>query len=172
MTTPIDRTAAHHSGAAMRQPSPAIGVPWLAQEELARRLIRAMVPCRDPLSRPNLVATYLYLRYVRRHQEVVGGLYLDHRRWLADQEIFRGGLCKVVAQQALLLRPALETGARQLLAFHIRPQRGSQPDAADLAFTLRLREAGELVRIRLVDLWILGSPTEAQSVLGNCAPHR
>jgi DNA repair protein RadC len=130
----------------------------LAAAELGRRLVRARIPEREPLSRPAAAASYLALRYAGRDQEVLGALYLDTRnRLLAERELYRGTLNRAAVEPRLILKEGLLRGAAAMIVFHTHPSGDPTPSAEDLAFTRRLAEAGEIVGIRLVDHLILGS---------------
>ncbi len=62
----------------------------LAAVELSRRFARARIPAPELLDQPAAVATYLYLRYEHRDQEIMGALYLDVRnRLIAEAEVYR-----------------------------------------------------------------------------------
>ena len=130
----------------------------LAAVELARRLARARLPDREPLSHPQAVARYLCLRYALGEQEVMGALFLDTRNRLIDErEIFRGTLSRAAVEPRALLKQGLLRDAAALILFHTHPSGDPSPSPEDLAFTRRMGEAGEVVGIRLVDHLIVGS---------------
>lgn len=136
---------------------PAQQAALLAALELGRRLARARLPEREPLSRPEAVACYLALRYGNGAQEIMGALYLDVRnRLLAEEEIFRGTLSRAAVEPRALLKKGLLCDAAGYVLFHTHPSGDPSPSAEDLAFTRRASQAGELVGVRLVDHLILG----------------
>lgn len=129
----------------------------LAAMELGRRVLRTQIPERDPLTRPNEVASYLAFRYRTRDQEVVGALFLDSRnRLMGEKEIFRGTLSRAAVEPREILKEGLLRGAAGILLFHTHPSGDPSPSTDDLLFTRRLAEAGEVVGVRLVDHMILG----------------
>lgn len=137
---------------------PAKVATLLASVELGRRFARAELPEKDPMTHPEIVARYLFLRFGVRDQEVMGALYLDTRnRLLAESETFRGTLNRAAVEPGALLKTGLLHGAAGLVVFHTHPSGDPSPSAEDLAFTRRLAEAGRTVGIRLVDHLILGS---------------
>ncbi len=137
---------------------PAKSAALLAAVELGRRLARARLPEREPLTHPAAVASFLALRYAQRDQEVMGALYLDTRnRLIAECEIFRGTLNRAAVEPRAVLKQGLLRDAAGLVLFHTHPSGDPAPSAEDLAFTRRMAEAGELVGVRLVDHLILGS---------------
>ncbi len=137
---------------------PAKVASLLAAVELARRLARADLPERVPLSHPRAVASYLSLRYSLKAQEVMGALYLDTRnRLLAEAELFRGTLNRAAVEPRAILKRGLLRDAAGILLFHTHPSGDPSPSAEDLAFTRRMAEAGDLIGLRLMDHLILGA---------------
>jgi DNA repair protein RadC len=129
----------------------------LATHELARRLARAEVPEREPMSRPAEVARYLALRYARRDQEVMGALFLDtRRRLIGEAELFRGALTRASVEPRQILALALDHAAESLALFHTHPSGDPSPTVEDVRFTRRMAEACAVVGVRLVDHIILG----------------
>lgn len=143
----------------------------LAAVEIGRRLARAVVPQRDPMSHPGAVASYLRLRYCRGEQEVMGALYVDARnRLLGESEIFSGTLSRAAVEPRAILKQALLRDAAGIILFHTHPSGDPTPSAEDLSFTRRMREAAEIVGVRLVDHLILGNGGRWTSLerLGDC----
>lgn len=137
---------------------PAKAATLLAALEIASRVAREQLPEREPLTRPAEVARYLALRYWARDQEVMGALFLDARsRLLGEKELFRGTLDRAIAEPREILKEALLRGAAGVILFHTHPSGDPSPSPEDLTFTRRMRDAGELVGVRLLDHFILGS---------------
>lgn len=140
------------SSVAERQLSAATTARLLAAVEISRRMARAEIAEREPLSHPEAVARYLAVRRWLTTQEVMGALYLDTRnRLLAEREIFRGTLNRAAVEPRPILREGLALAAAGVILYHTHPSGDPAPSAEDLAFTRRLAEAGELVGMRLVD---------------------
>lgn len=130
----------------------------LAGLELARRLARAELAHDDELlAHPRGVADYLRLRFGRLDQEVMGALYVDlGHRLLRESEIYRGTLTRAAVEPRTILREGLLAGAAAMFVFHTHPNGDPAPSVEDLEFTERLRVAGEVMGIRLLDHMILG----------------
>lgn len=149
---------------------PAKVATLLAAVELARRLSRARLPEREPLSHPQAVATYLMLRYAVQGQEVMGALYLDARnRLIGEKELYRGTLSRAAVEPRAVLKEGLLRDAAGFVLFHTHPSGDPSPSAEDLGFTRRIGEAGELLGIRLVDHLILGLADRWTSLKQRCA---
>lgn len=140
--------------------------PWLRQAkaatllaalELGRRLARCQLPERDVLDNPPAVADYLWLRYGKVDQEVMGVLFLDARNRLrAEREMYRGTQDRIRVEPRAILREALIQRAHAVLLFHTHPSGDPTPSTEDLAFTERMREASRIVGVRLADHMIVG----------------
>ena len=129
----------------------------LAALELGRRLARCQLPKRDLLDRPPAVADYLWLRYGRVDQEVMGVLFLDSKNRLrAEREIYRGTQDRIKVEPRAILREALIQRAHSTLLFHTHPSGDPTPSLEDLAFTERMKEASSIVGVRLADHMIIG----------------
>jgi DNA repair protein RadC len=130
----------------------------LAAVELGRRLARDEAFDRESLQSPSLVARYLCLRYRLLDQEVMGALFLDLRhRLIAERELFRGTLDRAAVEPRQIFKEALLLGAAGVILFHTHPSGDPSPSPEDLSFTQRMRAAGELLGIALVDHVILGT---------------
>ncbi len=137
---------------------PAQSATLLAAVELGRRLARARLPERQPLTNAEAVARYLGMRYALRDQEVMGALYLDTRnRLIREREIYRGTLSRAAAEPRAVLKAGLLADAAGFVLFHTHPSGDPSPSVEDLSFTRRIRDAGEVVGIRLVDHLILAT---------------
>ena len=62
-----------------------------------------------------------------------------------------GGITHTVVDIRLLLKIALEQGAVSLILSHNHPSGSTIPSKEDLQLTQRVREAGQLLDIRLLD---------------------
>lgn len=134
------------------------GAVVLAAIELGRRLAASKIPERQILSRPSAVASYLMLRFARREQEVMGGLFLDDKhRLISSKEFFRGTRCRTSVEPRVVLREAVLRGAEGLLLFHTHPSGDPSPSVEDLYFTRRMVVAADVLGVALVDHMILGS---------------
>jgi DNA repair protein RadC len=137
---------------------PAKAATLLAAVEIAGRIAREQLGERELLTRPAEVARYIHLRFWARDQEVVGALFLDSRnRFLGDKELFRGTLNRAVADPREILKEAIVRGAAAVILFHTHPSGDPSPSESDFAFTRRLKEAAEIVGLRLADHMIIGA---------------
>jgi DNA repair protein RadC len=101
----------------------------------------------------------------------MGALFLDIRsRLLGEREIYRGTLDRTAVEPREILRESLLRGAAGVIVFHTHPSGDPSPSQEDFAFTRRLRDAGDVLGVRLVDHLVLGSQERWVSLreLGAC----
>ncbi len=125
----------------------------LAAVELGRRLHRQTGP---PVTSPQeaylLVADMAELR-----KEHFRCLYLDaRRRLLSSETISIGTLTASLVHPREVFQPAVARSAASLLVAHNHPSGDPEPSAEDLALTRRLRQAGDILGIELVDHLVVG----------------
>lgn len=127
----------------------------LAAVELGRRLARNAMPP-ELLEDPARVARYLYLRYHRLDQEVMGALFLDarHRR-VGESEFFRGTWARMLVEPRPILREAIRRNAQGILLFHLHPSGDPTPSEEDKVFTERMRHCCAHMGFDLLDHLIL-----------------
>lgn len=148
----------NHRSPHVRSLGPVGSATLLASLELGRRVARAAVPERDPMSHPGAVARYLALRFAAPGQEIMGALYLDSRnRLMGEQEVYRGTLNRAAVEPRAVLKEGLLRDAAGFVLFHTHPSGDPSPSAEDLAFTRRLAQSGELIGVRLIDHLIIGA---------------
>ena len=129
----------------------------LAAVELSRRLATPTEGVGDQLQDPAFAARFLYLRFARSHQEILGAVFLDDfYRPLSALELFRGVRRKLVVNPQPILREALRRNASNVMLFHTHPSGDPTPSQEDRNMTERARQACELLGIELVDHLVLG----------------
>lgn len=124
---------------------------------LGRRAARSTV---DPLLRIRGGAD-LYERFRARfhgaRKETFMAIYLDGRnRLVREERVSEGTLNAAVVHPREVFGPALRCGAASVVVFHNHPSGDPAPSAEDFAVTSRLRDAGVLVGIPLLDHCIIG----------------
>jgi DNA repair protein RadC len=125
--------------------------------ELSRRISRREARRKISFDSPSGVAAY-YIEALRcEEQEVVCALMLDtknHR--LGEAEIFRGTVNQsLISPRELFLSP-FSYHAVSFILVHNHPSGDPSPSREDILVTARIRKAGELLGIRLVDHIIVG----------------
>jgi DNA repair protein RadC len=139
----------------------AIGkVAWcrlLAALELGRRYLDAEMKNSTSLADPAASARYLKSRIGGYPYEVFACLFLDNRhRVLAFEEMFRGTLDGASVHPREVVRAALEHNAAAVILAHNHPSGVAEPSAADRNITHQLRDALQLVGVRVLDHLVVG----------------
>ena len=85
-------------------------------------------------------------------------MYLNQANRLIRHEIVsNGGLTGTVADTRIILKSALLQNANQVIIAHNHPSGNLQPSGADKELTRKLKEAAELMDIKLLDHLIVSS---------------
>jgi DNA repair protein RadC len=130
----------------------------VAALELARRSLAEELQQRQGLSNPRDSGDYLRARLRHLPYEVFGCLYLDNRhRVLAFEELFRGTVDGASVHPREVVRACLQHNASAVIFAHNHPSGVPEPSAADRAITHDLRDALQLVGVRVLDHLVIGS---------------
>jgi DNA repair protein RadC len=128
-------------------PASADQVIAAARAHIARRFRRGA-----SLSSPTAMRDFLRLHLGTREFETFCCLFLDNRHRLIEfVELFRGTIDGASVHPREVVKEALARNAAALICVHPHPSGVAEPSHADELITRRLREALDLVGIRLVD---------------------
>lgn len=99
-------------------------------------------------------------------QEVFKVIHLNTKhRVLAVQEVARGSLGSVDVHPREVFRAAVMHGAAAVILAHNHPSGDAEPSADDHKMTARLRDAGELLGIPVLDHVILADASHTSMAL-------
>ncbi len=128
----------------------------LAGVELGRRTLLATAGTRPRFLCPRDIAAFLLPQYGAHPVERFGVLLLDTRyRLLSTRVISVGSLDASIAHPREVFREALVAGAAAAVVFHNHPSGDPTPSRDDIALTTRMKQAGEVVGVELIDHLIL-----------------
>jgi len=126
--------------------------------ELARRSLAEQLQGSPMLGNPRDSGDYLSARLRHLPYEVFGCLFLDNRhRVLAFEELFRGTVDGASVHPREVVRACLQHNACAVIFAHNHPSGVAEPSAADRAITRELRDALQLVGVRVLDHLVIGS---------------
>ncbi len=129
----------------------------VAALELGRRALVRRPPARARLRSPREVAEYLLPIYGGRPIEQFGVVMLDSKHHVLRTVVVSvGALDSTVVRPRDVFREAATSGAAAIVAFHNHPSGDPSPSEDDMQLTERLREAGDLIGIDLLDHIVLG----------------
>lgn len=129
----------------------------VAALELGRRTLAHAPSARVQLRTPREAAAYLLPTFGARASEHVGVVLLDSKhRVLRTTIVASGTLNQAIVQPRDVFREAMLGAAAAIVVFHNHPSGDPTPSPDDVDLTRRLRAAGILMGIDLVDHIVLG----------------
>ena len=135
---------------------PAQACRIMAAVELGRRTLTVPDHERPRFLTPEDIGAYLLPRYGAFPVERFGVLLLDTRYRLLSARLLSVGLLdSSPAHPREVYREALLTGAAVVVAFHNHPSGDPSPSVDDVHLTRRLKQAGTVVGVALLDHVIL-----------------
>ena len=127
--------------------------------ELAKRAITEELNRGDTLSSPDTVKKYLKLALGGKNYESFTVLFLDVKhRLIQAQELARGTLDQASVYPREIVKNALLLNAAAIIIAHNHPSGSPEPSQADQQLTQTLRQATQLVDVRLLDHFIVALP--------------
>jgi DNA repair protein RadC len=136
---------------------PARAAQVLAAIELGRRVLTFRPRERVQLSSPREAAAYLLPVYGSRPVEQFGVVLLDTRhRVIRTMVLSVGSVDSTSVHPRDVFRQAVLASAPAVVLFHNHPSGDPEPSRDDVALTLRVAAAGELMGVAVVDHLILG----------------
>lgn len=129
----------------------------LAAIELGKRL-EFSEPFMDiQVTNSGIIGEYLVKELKNCDQEHIVAVYLNSKNYIIQlRHVFVGHLNESVAHPREIFHYAVRYSANTLLIAHNHPSGDLSPSAADLRFTERLAECGQVMGIRLIDHIIVG----------------
>lgn len=133
-------------------------VQILCLSELAKRLAKASAKDGLIFSLPSTIAEY-YMEEMRHHkQENMKLLMLNTKsKLIGETDISKGTVNASLVSPRELFIEALEKNAVSIILLHNHPSGDPTPSTNDVLVTKRVKEAGELIGIELLDHIIIGN---------------
>jgi DNA repair protein RadC len=134
----------------------------------ARQALALRIRKGTELTSPQRTRDYLMTRLATREYETFCVIYLDNRhRLIACEDLFRGTIDGASVHPREVVKEALRHNAAAVILAHNHPSGVAEPSHPDELITRRLREALQLVDIRVLDhLIVAGSETVSFAELG------
>jgi DNA repair protein RadC len=128
-----------------------------AVHEVGRRCAKEHLMVKDVLKDTKATYRYLIAKMKNYHREVFACLFLNSANHLiAFQELFYGTVNMTNVHPREVVKAALEYNAMGVIAVHNHPSGQVMPSEADMRVTCHLKQALELLEIRLLDHVIVG----------------
>lgn len=135
--------------------------------EMASRHLQEQLQRSDAFTSPQLTRRYVQHKLRDYPYEVFACLFLDTRhRLISYDELFRGTIDGASVHPREVVRKSLEYNAAAVILAHNHPSGVAEPSDADQRITLRLKEALELVDVRVLDHIVVGDETVSMAERG------
>jgi DNA repair protein RadC len=146
------------------QQSRGLGVAKYAQLqaslEMARRHMEEVLRKGDAITSPTITRTYLTSRLRGYAHEVFACLFLDNQhRVIEYEELFRGTIDGASVYPREVVKRALDLNTAAVIFAHNHPSGIAEPSEADKHITQRLKQALNLIDVRVLDHFIIGEGT-------------
>jgi DNA repair protein RadC len=131
-----------------------------AIKEMSLRGLKEELQRGDALNSPRAVRDYLQLLLGARQQEVFLVLFLDtQHRVIASEVLFNGTLSQTSVYPREVVKRALAHNAAAVILAHNHPSGVAEPSQSDQLLTDALKQALNLVDVRVLDHFIVGTGT-------------
>jgi len=125
--------------------------------EIARRVLAERLAEQPLFEQPQAVKDYLSLQLAALEHETFAVLFVDARhRLLRFETLFRGTLTQTAVHPREVVKRALALNAAAVVLAHNHPSGAAEPSRADELITTALRQALQLVDVRVLDHIIVG----------------
>lgn len=123
------------------------------------RLVRTGKVCEDAPRYTTPSQVYLECRgMIKLDREHFVALHLDGKnRMIAVETISIGSLNQAIVEPREVFKSAVYNNSAALIVVHNHPTGDPTPSPEDIMITNRLKEAGEIIGIRIIDHIIIGS---------------
>ncbi|MCG8417908.1 MAG: DNA repair protein RadC [Proteobacteria bacterium] len=129
----------------------------VASFQLGRRAMEENAQSAPPIASSEDIYHRVRSRLSGLAQEVFVVLALDARNVVTDAiEVARGSLTHVEVHPREVFRPLIRQAAAAAVVAHNHPSGDPTPSDDDVALTLRLRAAGEIIGIPIIDHLVVG----------------
>ncbi len=152
--------ATHERLEAVNGMGPGKSATLIAARECCCRYLQEKLRPGKHIGSPRDSTNFLLARLRDRPHEVFCCMFLDNRhRVLAFDELFRGTIDNTAVYPREVVKQALQRNAAAVIIAHNHPSGVAEPSEADQLITRRIRDALDLVDVRLLDHFIVGDGT-------------
>ncbi len=136
---------------------PAKYVQLQAVIEMSRRYFDAKLQRGDEITSATVVRDYLKAKLRDYEHEVFACLFLDNRHRIIEyNEMFTGTIDGASVYTREVVKETLKHNAAAIIFAHNHPSGVAEPSEADKQITQRLKEALELIDVRVLDHFVIG----------------
>ncbi|WP_195851012.1 RadC family protein [Aerococcus tenax] len=125
--------------------------------EFSKRLHQARLIKLGTIHSSQEAGDYYLSELADSHQEKVLVFYLNTKNEVIKKQIiFIGGLNISVAHPREIYKEAVRVSAARIMVGHNHPSGNPEPSPEDIEFTRRLKEAGKIIGVELLDHLVVG----------------
>lgn len=125
--------------------------------EMTKRYLLEQLKISHEFTNPENVRMYLQTELEQREREIFMVLFLDNRhRLIKQEEMFLGTINSATVHPREIIKSALYCNAAAVILAHNHPSGISEPSIADRQITQKIKQAAELMEIRLLDHFVIG----------------
>lgn len=126
--------------------------------EMTRRYLFAELKETHCFTSTDIVKMYLQTELANIEREIFMVLFLDNQHRLIKQErLFLGTINKAMVYPREIIKEALACNAAAIILAHNHPSGVAQPSISDKQITDTIRQAADLVDIRVLDHFVIGN---------------
>jgi UPF0758 protein HSM_0009 len=125
--------------------------------EMTRRYLLAELKAGYCFSSSDAVKMYLQTELENTEREIFLVLFLDNQHRLIKQErLFLGTINKAMVYPREVIKEALACNAAAIILAHNHPSGMAEPSFSDRQITEAIKQAAELMEIRVLDHFVIG----------------
>ncbi|PJG83715.1 RadC family protein [Caviibacterium pharyngocola] len=125
--------------------------------EMTKRYLSQTLEIADEFTDPQAVRMYLQTELENKEREVFVVLFLDNRhRLIKKEEMFLGTINSAAVYPREIIKTALCYNAAAVILAHNHPSGEAQPSQSDKLITDKIKQAAEIVEVRVLDHFIIG----------------
>ncbi len=118
----------------------------------ARSILEQLVCKGSKMTSPEVVKDFLIVQLAKLEHEVFAVMMLDNQHRLIEfTEMFRGSIDSASVHPREVVKAALKCNAAAMILAHNHPSGHPEPSSSDRQITNKLKEALELVEVRVLD---------------------
>ncbi len=126
--------------------------------EKAAEVIGESLVGQDAYTAPDITMKVLSCKLAKQEREIFAVMFLDNQNRLIEyQQLFYGTVNAASVYPREVVKAALALNAAAIIIAHNHPSGDAEPSSADITITNRIKEACDLVDVRLLDHIVVGS---------------
>lgn len=128
----------------------------IAALELGRRRAMRLPNSKNQIRSSQDIAEYIRVKVRDLNYEIFGVIFLNRANKITSEEIISmGGITGTVADPRIIFRKAVMNCSTSIILYHNHPSGNLKPSRADEEITQKIKSAGQLLDIKVLDHMIV-----------------